>query len=115
MARRKPPDAPAAEGTTSPPGDRKPPAHEVRIGRVRCTVWENQHETQGTWFSVTFSRSYKDSSGTWKSAHSFGRDDLLVLAEASRLAFFWVARKNGAAGVPDEPVEPSGTEPEIPI
>ena len=82
---------------------------------MRCTVWENQHEKQGTWFSATLSRSYRDQQGTWKSAQSFGRDDLLVLAEVARLAFLWIARKNGGAGTAEEPAEPPGTEAEIPI
>lgn len=84
----------------TPKSERQRPAHEVRIGRVRATIWANQHETQGTWYSITLTRSYKDGSGQWKTASSFGRDDLLVLSELTRQAFHWIHRqyqqKNGA-------------------
>jgi hypothetical protein len=74
--------------------ERRPPAHECRIGRIRATVWENQHPEQGRWFSVTITRSYKQGE-QYKTANSFGRDDLLVVAEVSRLAFLWIAQQNG--------------------
>ncbi len=48
---------------------------------------------------MTLTRSYKDGD-EWKSASSFGRDDLLVLGEVTRMAFYWIHRqyqqKNGA-------------------
>jgi len=66
------------------------PAHEVRLGRIRCTVWRNEHEKTGTWYSMTLSRSYKDDKGQWKSATSFGRDDLLVIGEVCRRALWWI-------------------------
>ena len=95
--------------------ERQRPAHEVRIGRLRATIWANQHETQGTWYSITLTRSYKDGSGQWKTASSFGRDDLLVLGEISRQAFHWIHRqyqqKNGA-GQQEEEQNASTQEPE---
>jgi hypothetical protein len=71
-------------------GTRKPPVHEVRIGRIRATVWENIDDQGNPWYSVTFSRSYKQGD-EWKTASSYGRDDLLVVAEVARLAFLFVA------------------------
>ena len=57
------------------------PVAEVRIGRVKATVWPN--ETEGrTRHNVTFSRLYRDGA-EWKSTQSFGRNDLLVLAKAA--------------------------------
>jgi hypothetical protein len=70
------------------------PAHKVRIGRIWGTVWENHHES-GRWFSVNVTRSYQDGQGQWKSASSFGRDDLLVVAEVCRLAFLWINDQYG--------------------
>lgn len=55
------------------------PAYEVRLGRVKATVWANTSE-KGTWHNVTLSRSYRDGKD-WKESNSFGRDDLLVLAK----------------------------------
>ena len=42
-----------------PKKDKKRPVHEVRIGRVRAAIWENETEN-GTFFNVTLSRLYKD-------------------------------------------------------
>jgi hypothetical protein len=83
---------PPAQGQGNEP---KPPAVEFRIGRIRATVWENNHPEKGKWFSVTLSRSYKDNEGKWKTASSFGRDDLLVVAEVCRMAFHWMNREYG--------------------
>ncbi len=100
-------------GGQPPPPSGKPerqrPAHEVRIGRLRATIWANQHPEQGTWYSITLTRSYKDAQGQWKTAQSFGRDDLLVVGEICRQTFHWVHRQyqgqqqNGGAAeqVPD--------------
>ena len=58
------------------------PVAEIRIGRVKATVWPN--ETEGrTRHNVTFSRLYKDDAGEWKTTQSFGRNDLLVLAKVA--------------------------------
>ena len=60
------------------------PVAEVRIGRVKATVWSN--ETGGRMrHNVTFSRLYKDGD-EWKRTQSFGRNDLLVLAKVANQA-----------------------------
>jgi hypothetical protein len=46
------------------------PAHEIRMGSIRATIWENQ-TTSGTRFNVTVSRLYKDGE-EWKQTDSFG-------------------------------------------
>ena len=57
------------------------PVAEVRIGRVKAAIWQN--ETEGrTRHNVTFSRLYKDGD-QWKSTQSFGRNDLLVLRKVA--------------------------------
>ena len=61
------------------------PISEVRIGRVKATIWRNGTDEQPR-HNVTFSRLYKDDAGEWKSAQSFGRNDLLVLAKVADLA-----------------------------
>ena len=57
------------------------PAHEIRLGRIKATIWANQGD-KGTWYNVTLSRSYKDGD-EWKSSASFGRDELLTAALAN--------------------------------
>jgi hypothetical protein len=60
------------------------PIHEVRLGRVRAAVWQNATD-KGTRHSVTFSKLYKDQEGRWKDTASFGKEDLLLLAEVAKL------------------------------
>ena len=64
------------------------PAHEVRLGRIKATIWANQNDN-GTWYNVTLSRSYKDGD-EWKSSTSFGRDELLTVAKVADLANSWI-------------------------
>ena len=67
---------------------KKQPAHEIRMGSIRATIWENQ-TTNGTRFNVTVSRLYKDGE-EWKQTDSFGRDDLQLLAKVIDLAHTWI-------------------------
>ena len=60
------------------------PIDEVRIGRVKATIWKNGTEDAPR-YNVTFSRLYKDSD-QWQSTPSFGRNDLLTLAKVADLA-----------------------------
>ena len=61
------------------------PIDEVRIGRVKATIWRNQTEDGKSRYSVVVARLYKDGD-TWQSSQSFGRNDLLVLAKVADLA-----------------------------
>ena len=85
---------PPKNGSTKaspPPAQEAPkqrPAHEIRLGRIKATIWANQAEG-GTWYNVTLSRNYKDDD-EWKSSASFGRDELLTVAKAADLANTWI-------------------------
>ena len=59
------------------------PVHEVRVGRIRAAIWENDTQN-GTRHNVTFARLYKDGNH-WKDSTSFGRDDLPLLAKVADL------------------------------
>jgi hypothetical protein len=72
----------------APENGKQRPAHEVRLGRIKATIWANQGD-KGTWYNVTLSRSYKDGD-EWKSSTSFGRDELLTVAKAADLANTWI-------------------------
>ena len=61
------------------------PADEIRFGRVKATIWMNTTEDGQARYSVVFSRIYREG-GEWKSTHSFGRNDLLLLAKVADLA-----------------------------
>ncbi len=94
MARTKTaPPRPAEAPTTTPEtpatGDR--PVHELRLGRVRCSVWKNESDT-GPWYSVKLTRLYKTDDG-WKASPSLNRDDLLPAAKLCEEAALWIFRQ----------------------
>jgi hypothetical protein len=101
--------SPQKQETSAPSQASNKPAKEFRRGRIRATVWRNNHEKMGVWYSVTLTRSYKDEGGQWKSATSFGRDDMLSVGEVCRQAWHWIweetqSQPSGAAsaGVEEE-------------
>ena len=65
-----------------------PPVHEVRMGRIRAAIWENETQN-GTRHNVTISRLYKDGDD-WKDSTSFGRDDLPLVEKVAALAHAWI-------------------------
>ena len=67
---------------------RNQPAHEIRMGRVKATIWENSTGA-GIRHNVTVTRLYRDD-GKWKDSMSFGRDDLPVLAKVLDMAHTWI-------------------------
>lgn len=74
--------------------DRKQkPTHEIRLGRVKATIWENETE-QGIRHNVTVARLYKDGE-QWKQTGSFGRDDLPLVAKVVDLAHSWIYDQAG--------------------
>ena len=52
---------------------------------MRAAIWENTTD-RGTWRRVTFSRLFKDKDNKWQHSDSFGKEDLLLLAEVVRQA-----------------------------
>jgi hypothetical protein len=71
------------------------PVHEVRLGRIRAAIWENETQN-GTRHNVTFSRLYKDGDD-WKDSSSFGRDDLPLLEKVAIKAHSWIFEQAAAA------------------
>ena len=71
------------------------PVAELRIGAVKATVWEN--EVGGiTRHNVTFSRIYRDGD-QWKTSHSFGLNNLLVLAKLADQVHTLISERNAEA------------------
>lgn len=64
------------------------PVHEVRLGRIKAAIWENETQN-GTRHNVTVSRLYKDGE-EWKDSTSFGRDDLPLVAKVVDQAHSWI-------------------------
>jgi len=66
----------------------KAPVHEVRLGRIKATIWENSTE-HGVRHNVTLSRLYKDGD-QWKESTSFGRDDLPLVMKVADKVHDWI-------------------------
>jgi hypothetical protein len=71
----------------------KQPAHEIRFGLIKATVWQNQTKV-GDRFNVTVSRLYRNGD-RWVESQHFGRDDLLLVAKTLDLAHTWIFQQNG--------------------
>ena len=68
------------------------PAHEIRMGRIKATVWANKMSTddgERIRHSVQLARLYKDGE-QWKESTSFGRDELPLVAKVADLAHSWI-------------------------
>ena len=88
------------------------PAHEVRLGTVKATIWRNEIEN-GVRYNTTFSRIYRDGDH-WRNTESFGRDDLLTVAKVADEAHSWIfaqVREAGAAQANGHGSVPAGTGP----
>ena len=81
-------NAPQKPGTSPAQNGKQRPAHEIRLGRIKATIWANQGDN-GSWYNVVLSRNYKDGD-EWKSSSSFGRDELLTVAKVADLANTWI-------------------------
>ena len=75
------------------------PAHEIKLGKIRVTIWANKTEDQEVWFNAVVSRLYK-TEDTWKETRSLGHDDLPIAMQAIEMAYKWMwvrrARKERA-------------------
>lgn len=62
------------------------PVDTVRHGNVEIAIWRNTGERGDFYTASAPTIRYKDNAGEWKDGSSFGRHDLLDVAEASREA-----------------------------
>jgi hypothetical protein len=65
------------------------PAHKLRDGLLQVTIWRNTGDN-GNWYSITYTRSYKNDNGDWKETDSLPADDCLPMAELIREAYAWI-------------------------
>lgn len=72
-----------------PAKEKARPVHEVRLGRIKAAIWENETQN-GTRHNVTLQRLYVDDEGHWSNSSSFGRDDLPLVMKVADLAHSWI-------------------------
>ncbi|MBA5868077.1 MAG: hypothetical protein GDA67_15400 [Nitrospira sp. CR1.3] len=73
-------------------GTKNLPAHEMRIGAIKATVWSNAVPSGAVMFNTVLVRLYRDDQGSWCETHSLGRDDLLTAAKVLDLVHTWVSQ-----------------------
>ena len=69
----------------------KKPAQTFRKGTIKAAVWENTGR-DGNFYSVTFSRSYKDVEDSWRNTTSFHASDLEALADVAFQARLFIMK-----------------------
>jgi hypothetical protein len=62
------------------------PAHIIRIGYIKCTIWRNEE-----FYNSTITRSWKNDRGDWADGDSFGHADLPVVAKVADMAADWIS------------------------
>lgn len=68
------------------------PVKKFRIGYVNATVWENEAVSgDGKWYTVDFSRTYKDGDDKFQQSTAFGHADLPAIAVLAARAESWIA------------------------
>ena len=65
------------------------PAKNIRLGRIRASIWANSTESGDTWFNVSVTRLYRDGD-RWQDTTTFGRDDLPVVSKVVDMAYAWI-------------------------
>ena len=66
------------------------PIHEIRLGRIKAAIWENEVENSGVRYGITLSRLYKNGKDEWKDSTSFGRDDLPLVEKVCHMTHLWI-------------------------
>ena len=68
------------------------PAHEIKLGKIKATIWANETEDHAVWFNVLLLRLYKNGNG-WKETTALRRDDLPIAMKAMDMAYSWIWTK----------------------
>lgn len=72
-------DSAVATDATETASVKRTPLRTFREGDCSLSIWGREYPVQGkmvTFYSLTFERSYRDRSGTWRYTKSFSHDDL---------------------------------------
>ena len=70
-----------------------PPAHTIRFGLIKGSVWRNQTRA-GDRYTITVVRLFNNGD-RWTESTRFGRDDLPLVAKVCDLAHTWVFQNSG--------------------
>lgn len=62
------------------------PIKTIADGRLKAAIWRNESE-KGPFYSVTFTRSYRDADGNWHDTDSFSGTDIVLVSRLASLAY----------------------------
>lgn len=71
------------------------PAKSFKLGSVEAAIWSNERTdgAEGTYYTVTVSRRYKDGDGNWQDGNNYFPADLLNLGKVTERAEDWIANQ----------------------
>ena len=72
------------------------PIHEIRVGNVKASIWENADNKPANVYKISFTRLCHDGQH-WRTTPNFRRDDLVSLATVSHLASIWIHERQPSA------------------
>ena len=72
---------------------KKQPAYEIKLGKIRVTIWANETEDHDVWFNAVVSRLYKNGNA-WQETTTLRRDDLPIVMKAIDMAYGWIWQKH---------------------
>ena len=98
-----------SNGPSETPVQSNRPVEEILMGGVKAAIWRNDTES-GPRYNVTFERLYRDGK-EWRSATSFGRDDLLLLGKVADQAHTWIMQTKTESRAPDRAKSDTEGEP----
>lgn len=89
----------------------KKPIHEIRLGRIKSAIWENEGENGAVRYGVTLARLFRTDKGTWRDSASFGRDDLPLVEKVCHMTHLWIF-SHSQGGVVQTADAPHTSEPD---
>lgn len=87
--------------------EKQRPVETIRDGAIKAAIWKNESEN-GTFFAVTFARTFKNGDSELRDTDSFSGSQLLRLAHLADKAYDRTAKLTKAARVADESDEDEG-------
>ena len=86
------------------------PIRKLTDANITASIWRNERDNGGPFYTVTFSRFYKDEAGNYRDTTSFSGVDLLRLAQLAQNAYAVIDNlrlKDQLAGLHTDPAPTS--------
>ncbi len=71
------------------------PVHEIILGAIKGAIWKNKTQN-GSKFTVTYQRLYKDKDDKWQSSGVYNTEGSLILAQVAQQCALWMYNNNSS-------------------